>query len=208
VRTWKYVVSVTMITLVIIAVGSVFWINDTNELKATEDNKAVASWKRGKQDAPITIDMYPDFGCHVCIEKEIMVVEAYNKYPDEIMMVYHPYPSSGFSEKLAEALEAIGEQGKFWEFHDRIIHNVPEDMTALIKMVQDFGLDMESFNGALDSGKFTEIIRKAKDEAINRGVNDVAVFINGKEYQEYPGTLEDLYIYIDKELKRLGTIEK
>ena len=202
--TRSYVTSVTLITAVILAIGVVLWNSGTVELKPDSRGTAGLSWYRGADDAAVTVDVYPDFECYVCVEKEIMVVQALADYPGRLRMVYHHYADPGFSETLAESLEAAGEQGKFWEMHDRVIQNVPTDMAALRAAAGEVGLDIERFSAALDSGAFTEKVRRAREEAVSAGVKYVAIFINGKEYAESPGTLEDLYHAVDEELERLG----
>ena len=202
--TKSYVVSVGLITLAILAIGGLLWSSGTVELKPDSDSTVGALWYRGTDDAPVTIDVYPDFLCDICVDKELMVVQALADYPGRVRMVYHHYADPGFSEKLAEALEAAGEQGQFWEMHDRLILNVPTDMVALQAAASEVGLDTERFIEALDSGKFTERVQLAKQDATSAGVRYVAVFINGEEYTRNPGTLEDLYRAVDEKLERLG----
>lgn len=210
---WKYTASVIMISIVIMAIGGILWNSETTELKAdtkTEPEPGSVTekpitWQRGNRDAPVTIDIYMDLGCHICIENEAIVLQALNVYPGKLRVIHHHYPSSGFYEKLAESLEAAGEQGKFWEFHDQLIQNVPDDMTSLFSLVEDLGLDIERFSAAINSGKYTETVRKAKEEAIARDVKDVSMFINGKEYEKSSGTLDDLCNAIDNELEKFNT---
>jgi protein-disulfide isomerase len=134
-----------------------------------------------------------------------MVLEALDIYPDKVKMAYHHYPSSEFGQKLAEALEAADEQGKFWELHDRLLADVPDDISELEACAADIGLDTQKFGDALVTGRFAETVELAKQAAISRGVKHVAVFINGKEYEYDPGTLSDLYDAIDEELERDGS---
>jgi protein-disulfide isomerase len=201
----SYAISVGLITLAILAIGGLLWSSGTVELKPDSGSTVGALWYRGADDAPVTIDAYPDFECGICVEKESLVVQALADYPGRVRVVYHHYADSGFSETLAEALEAAGEQGKFWEMHDRFVQNVPADMAVLKAVAREVGLNTERFIEALDSGKFTAKVQLAKQEAISAGVQYVAVFINGREYPKSPGTLEDLYDAIDEELERLGT---
>ena len=193
-----------LITVAILAIGGLLWNSSTVGLKPDFNATADASWCRGAEDAPIVIDVYPDFQCPICVDKELMVVQALSDYQGKIRMVYHHYPDTGLSEKLAEALEAAGEQGKFWELHDRIIQDVPDDMPALRALAKQIRLDMKQFNEALDTGKFTAKVRLDKQKAISAGVKHVAVFINGKLYEKSPGELIDLYQEIDEELRKVA----
>jgi len=197
------VISVALITIALLAIGGILWSMD-DDSQIIEDGGSNSEWFRGAKDAAITIDVYPDFDCSVGVEKECLVLEALDIYPDDVLMVYHHYPTSEFGQVIAEALEAAGEQGKFWEMHDRLSDGVPDDVTALKALAAEIGLDMQAFNEALDSGKFQEKVELAKEEAISRGVESVSVFINGREYQHYPGTLSDLRAAIEEELNRIG----
>lgn len=201
--TREYVVTVLVITIATLTIGFFVWNSGTQQLSPGTYNITCEGWCRGADNASIIIDAYPDFLCPVCVEKELMLVQALDIYPDEIRLDYHHYPSSDFSHKLAEALEAAGEQGKFWEMHDSIIEDVPDDMFELIAVAEGLGLDMERFNEALDSGEFFEKVQLAKEKAISAGVKYVSVFINGKEYKKYPGTPADLCSAIDEELERI-----
>ena len=196
--TREYVVTVLLITIAILTIGFFLWNSDTQRLSCTCEG-----WCRGADDAPVTIEAYPDFLCPECVDKQLLLVQALDRYPKEIRLVYHHYPSSGFSEEIAEALEAAGDQGKLWQMHDRIIQDVPDNMSELKAVAEGLGLDMERFNEALYSGEFTEMVQLAKEKAISAGVRYVSVFINEKEYEKYPGTLNDLCRAIDEELERI-----
>jgi protein-disulfide isomerase len=188
--------------MAVLAVGAVLWNMDFGSTTIEPSGSCDGKWCRGAIDATVIIDVYPDFDCHVCVEKERMVSETLDMYPGLVRMVYHPYPSSALGQMLAEALEAAGEQGKFWELHDKFLQQVPGDMSELRPYAAEIGLDIQKFDEALNSGKFEGKVELAKQEAISQGVKQVAVFINGNEYQEYPGTLSDLSAAIDEELKK------
>ena len=204
-RTKKYAAIVILVTIVTIAIGFLLWNSEEQQaLGPGYSHTPGEGWCRGRDDAPVTIDAFIDFECHTCVDKERLVTQALDIYPQEITLIYHHYPSSDFSYKLTEGLEAAGEQGKFWQMHDRFLEDVPHDISELQAVAEGLGLDMQKFNEALDSGKFAETVQLAKQEAISRGVEQVSLFINGKEYKKYPGTLVDLCHEIDEELERLA----
>ena len=198
--TKKYVTIVALITVAVLAIGGILWNRDTGSLTTMP----ASEWQRGTKDAAITIDMYPDFTCHICVEKEHLVLQAFDMYPENVRMVYHHYPFSEFGQKLAEALEAAGKQGKFWELHDRFIQDVPRNVSELKVCAEEIGLDMPKFEKALDIGKFSGKVELDKQRAVLHGVDHVSVYVNGKEYRHAPGTLSDLCAAIDEELTRIG----
>lgn len=87
--------------------------------------------------------------------------------------------------------------------HAAVIEEEPGDEAELQVLAERVGLDMDLFNEGLASGKYRTKIESSVENAEAKGVREVALFINGKEYKEYPGTFEDLCRAIEKELERL-----
>src|SRR5262249_55874959 len=57
----------------------------------------------------------------------------------------------------AEAALAAGEQGKFWEMHDRLFqHQQALDRSSLERYAAELGLDQGRFQAALDSRRYRE----------------------------------------------------
>ncbi|MFO8010261.1 MAG: thioredoxin domain-containing protein [Dehalococcoidia bacterium] len=139
----------------------------------------------------------------MCVNKEQLALKALEKYPEQVRFEYHPFPYSDFGFKIAEALEGAGDQGKFWELHDAIIENVPKDGAGLVSLMEGVGLDMDKLVEAFTAGKYREIVESSIRKARESGVDQVALFINGKEYQKHHGTFEDLCQAIEQELERL-----
>lgn len=77
-------------------------------------------WSRGPENADMTIVLYSDFQCPACAQAapNLQLFEAL--YPDRVRVIYRNYPLSQHDKALlaAEAAEAAGLQGKFWEMHD------------------------------------------------------------------------------------------
>ena len=68
--------------------------------------------------------------------------------------------------KAAEATQCAGEQGKYWEMHDRLFANQRElGRQDLSKHAQALGLDGVVFDQCVDTGKSTARIRKDQAEA-------------------------------------------
>lgn len=77
---------------------------------------------KGDKNAKIKIMEYTDFECPYC-NKSFPTIEALlAKYGDSISLEYRsfPLPFHPDAQKAAEAALCAGEQGKFWEIHDKI----------------------------------------------------------------------------------------
>ena len=93
------------------------------------------------------------------------------------------------------------EQGKFWEFHDKIFENqrALED-ADLNRHATEIGLDAESFNTCLDSGKFKNEVMQDQREGQQVGVTGTpAFFVNGR-FLSGARPFEDFKSLIDQEL--------
>ena len=84
-----------------------------------------------------------------------------------------------FAFKAAQAASCAGEQGKYWEMHDRLFENQSalEPWTAHAEAI---GLDVAKFEQCLASGKFDDEIRRDMAEARKVGVTGTPAFLVGR----------------------------
>ena len=161
---------------------------------------------RGEEDAPVTIIEFSDFECPFCLRFQESLDKVLKDYQGKVRLVYRhfPLPFHSNAMKAAEAAECAGEQGKFWEMHDKIFEAQKEKKMGIEKwknIAQELGLNIEQFNLCLDSGKYQKKILTQMNEAEQAGVKGTpTVFVNGEIIRgavSY-GTLSSV---IDKKLK-------
>ena len=80
-----------------------------------------------------------------------------------------------FAFKAAEAARCAGEQGKFWEMHDRLFAN-QTSLEPAKPHAEAIGLDVAKFEGCLSAGKYAEAIRKDTAEGAKAGVTGTPAF--------------------------------
>jgi protein-disulfide isomerase len=80
------------------------------------------------------------------------------------------------------AAMAAGEQGKFWEFHDKLFKNQPKiQRPFLVQYAQELGLDMKRFEHSLEVEQAKPLIDADSAEAKALGVTGTpAFFVNGR----------------------------
>ena len=79
---------------------------------------------RGAPDAPVTLVEYGDFECPYCGRAEPAIRELLADWGDDLRYVFRHLPLSDvhpWAQLAAEAAEAAGAQGKFWEMHDLLL---------------------------------------------------------------------------------------
>ncbi len=87
------------------------------------------------------------------------------------------------SQWAAEASECADEQGKFWEYHDKLfISQNGENQGAFAKdklkgFAADLKLDTTKFNSCMDSGKYTSIVQQETQMASQLGVQSTPTFL-------------------------------
>ena len=107
------------------------------------------------------------------------------------------------AQPAAEAAQCAHEQGKFWEFHDKLFANqkglTDDDFK---KHATDLALNMDAFNACYSGGKFRADVQKDFADGQSVGVTGTpAFFINGR-FLSGAQPFEAFQAIIDEELKR------
>ena len=91
-----------------------------------------------------------------------------------------PLPMHGQAMKASEATLCAGDQGKFWEMHDRLFANQNAlGLEALSKHAEALGLGTSQFKECLDSGKHSVQIKAAMTEGQKAGITGTPGFLFG-----------------------------
>jgi protein-disulfide isomerase len=109
------------------------------------------------------------------------------------------------AQRAAEAAQCAHDQGKFWEYHDKLFDNQRALAAEQLKAyATEMGLNGETFNACLDSGKYRDEIRQDMREGQDIGVSGTpAFFINGR-FLSGAQPYEAFASIIDEELERAG----
>jgi Na+/H+ antiporter NhaA len=143
---------------------------------------------RGAQDAPVTLIEYGDYECPYCGQAEMVVRELLSSFGDDLRYVWRNLPLNDVhpnTQMAAEAAEAAGSQGKFWEMHDLLLSNqeelLPEDLG---RYAEQIGLDVDRFWEDVDRHEYAGRVAEDVASADASGVAGTpSFFINGKRHQ-------------------------
>jgi Na+/H+ antiporter NhaA len=141
---------------------------------------------RGPEDAPVMLVEYGDFECPYCGQAE-PAVRALMREHGELRFVFRHLPLTDVhphAQLAAEAAEAAGQQGKFWEMHDTLMdHQDALNVPDLVRYAREIGLDVEKFTADLrrhaGAGQVAEDVDSA-DLATVSGTP--TFFINGMRH--------------------------
>ncbi len=139
---------------------------------------------KGPENAPIEMIEFSDFQCPYCESAFPTVNQVLNTYGDRIHFIYRHYPLAIHprARPAAEASQCAAEQGKFWQFHDRLFGDQSRLSDEDFKQAAaQLGLDLAQFSACVDSQKYKaeiDVDIHAGDEA---GVSGTpAFYINGR----------------------------
>jgi protein-disulfide isomerase len=146
---------------------------------------------QGPIDAPVALVEYGDYECPYCGEAYPIVKAIQRRLGQRLCFVFRNFPLSNahpHAEHAAEAAEAAGVQGKFWEMHDALFVNQEalED-EALAQYAQALQLDADRLMREVLAGTHRERLREDFKSGARSGVNGTPTFfINGVRYEGDP----------------------
>jgi protein-disulfide isomerase len=149
----------------------------------------------GRADAKVTIIEFGDYQCPLCrafwrdtlpqIKKEY--VET-----GRVRIVFRDFPIQDAHPEAtvtAMAAECAEDQGKYWEFHDKVFREQDRRGRDVIRYsardvrrwATEIGLEAAAFNECLDSERHKAEVQKDYKDGADVGMNGTPVFfINGR----------------------------
>lgn len=148
----------------------------------------------GNPQAPVKIIEYSDPSCPYCKAfypsmEQVMqtygpsgkVAWIYRSFPldqpDQNGQALHP--NAGHESQALECAAALGGNDKFWAFANRLYDITPSvtptspqglDQNQLPEIAKYVGLDVNSFNTCLSSGKYKNAVEKQYLDGVNAGI--------------------------------------
>jgi protein-disulfide isomerase len=141
----------------------------------------------GPEDAPYTLVEYGDYECPDCRRLFVILRDLQRETPSRLRVVFRHYPKSGIhphAQQAAEAAEAAGAQGMFWEMHTLLFER-QEALKAkdLIRYAGELGLDVERFRNELKHQTYRDRVRADFIAGVQNVVYGTpGLFLNGVRY--------------------------
>ncbi|MEY2420341.1 MAG: hypothetical protein QOI95_408 [Acidimicrobiaceae bacterium] len=154
----------------------------------------------GRPDAPLTMVEYGDYECPFCGMAFPVTEEIIDRLGDDLLFAYRHFPLATVhphAALAAEAAEAAGSQGRFWEMHGLLYANQqrlePPDLVARAEMLK---LDRDRFVDELRTNAHRAKVRSDFMSGVHSGVNGTPTFfINGRRHDgpaDLPSLMESL----------------
>lgn len=123
---------------------------------------------RGPANAKVTIIEYSDLECPFCKRFHPTMLQVMKDYPNDVRWVYRHFPLDQLHQQAAaesNAAECAGEQGRFWEFIDKIYEVTPSndglDLTKLPEYAREVGVaNITQFEQCVAENKYADYVNK------------------------------------------------
>jgi protein-disulfide isomerase len=116
----------------------------------------------GATTAPVTLLEYGNFECIYCGAAYPIIKEVRELLGDNLRFAFRNFPTVRIhphSLRAAEAAEAAGAQGQFWEMHDQLFtHQQALEDRDLSRYARRIGLDVERFAREMAENTFLKQI--------------------------------------------------
>lgn len=141
----------------------------------------------GPEDAPLTLVEYGDYQCPYCGKAYPIIKEVQRQLGSQLRFVFRNFPLTRIhseAQHAAEAVEAAGAQGAFWQMHDRVFERqFALDDEHLVEYAAELGLNADRLRGELAAGTYGPRVREDFMSGVKSGVNGTPTFfINGMRH--------------------------
>lgn len=146
---------------------------------------------KGEGSAAVTVVVYGDYQCPACKrfvdDAERQLEEGYVSKGQVRLAFRHMAFLGNESRWAAEGSECANEQGRFWDYHDRLYERQEGENVGtfskenLQQFAAELGLNATQFNQCLASGQYMAKVQQETAEGRNNGVRSTpTVFVNGQ----------------------------
>jgi len=156
----------------------------------------------GDEKAEVTIIEFSDFTCGYCKQAVETMKEIHKAYGDKVKIVFRDYPRNPTAQTLAEAAACAHEQGKFWEYHDKLfLESSKRDRDELVSFAKTIGIkDIGKFESCVDSRKYKDEVEKDRDDGTKTGMMGTPAFVINNRFIAGMKPLDYFKELIDKYL--------
>jgi protein-disulfide isomerase len=186
---------VTILVIVGLAALGWWWWNSSAPLPAEQTAKPVdeimsEDWVLGNPDASVILMEYSDFQCPACAAYRSLIEALHEQYPEQLAIVFRHFPLKSIHPQAtlaAQAAEAAGLQGQFWEMHDVLFDEQAawagkrNAEAMFMDYAKELGLDENRFREDMKSEAVRNAVETDYRSAMQLRLNSTpSFFLNGE----------------------------
>lgn len=142
----------------------------------------------GRSDAAVTLLEYGDYECPFCARAHLVVNEVLEAMASMTRFAFRQFPLTHIHPHAlvaAQAAEAAGAQGRFWEMHDMLFENQDAlSLETILRCASALDLDVERIVDDLRNGVHLRKVKRDFESGTRSGANGTPTFfINDSRLQ-------------------------
>lgn len=136
---------------------------------------------QGPAAADITLVQYGDYHSVRCAAVHPWVKALQSRMGPRLRYVFRHFPETDFHPHAAEAAEAAGRQGRFWEMHETLFaHSLALGNGFLVEYADALGLNTGRFLRDMAQDICLDRVRRDRESGVQSGVQETPTFfVNG-----------------------------
>jgi len=139
----------------------------------------------GPEGAELTVIWFGCYSCKYTKIAEPIVKEVIEHYNGRVNFQFKTFflPSHELSYESSLAADCAQEQGRYFEYHDKLFENQEElNAVTLVRLASDIGLDVQQFEACMRSEKYKSEVEGDTLMGINAGIPGTPTFfVNGQK---------------------------
>lgn len=185
-----------IISLVVaVAVALVVYVDGSSDNSATINERLVQDSSHRLGDGKVEIVEFGDYQCPACAQAHPISKQIIEEFEGDVTFIYRHFPLPqihGNALAAAEAAEAAGAQGKFWEMHDKLFEAQdrwgfqPDPTDTFVGYATDLELDVDKFKQDITDRANQQVISDDQSDGYAVGVSGTPVFfVDGKRQSNF-----------------------
>lgn len=144
--------------------------------------------------AKVTLVEFGDLECPACAQAAPIITSVKNQYGQQLNFVFRHLPLQQHknARPAAEAVEAAGAQGKFFEMLDLLYakqdewKSDPNPIPKFVTYAQSLGLDGDKLKQSVEQKQFAKVIQRDYEDAMALNLNSTpSLFVNGQPVKDF-----------------------
>ncbi len=136
----------------------------------------------GPREALVVVNVFSDFQCPVCKRSADPIKQLAADFPGKVKVYFrhNALAMHGRSKPAALATMAAKNQGKFWQYHDKLFETGQLDDASFEQFAKDLGLDVAKFKADMaDPAMAARVDQEAKWAESMGATGTPGFFVNG-----------------------------
>ncbi len=135
----------------------------------------------GSPQRQVVLVEFSDFQCPYCSRVQVTLKQFMASHQQQVTLVYKHYPLSRIHAEAmaaASAAWAAGQQGRFWDYHDRLFTSQAQlGETLYLALAKELALDEQRFNADRKSDRARQAIAADMQLAEKLGIQGTPFFL-------------------------------